>query len=157
MMEKLAVIGMILVKAVVTWVLVAVPLIFLAIWGVSLFLRATSRPTPTEVQALTSSQPDEKLIDYRVANSRNPDGLWIGGRVFLTNYRLMFETNVLNEAFTGHEAFVVPLAEIKAIRLRGAIATVIDVETSKGVGSFRGARSRKFAHDIEAAVAKLRP
>ncbi len=83
---------------------------------------------------------------------RMTGGLWVGGRVFLTTHRIVFEPNALNRAVTsGIGVIVLNLAEVTAIERRGIVAWIIDVKTASGTLSLRCGRAQVFVAAIQNA------
>ena len=90
---------------------------------------------------------------------RQMGGLWVGGRVTLTDDHVFFEPNGVNAmAHAGDTSHSAPLDRVAEVRHRfGILTRIIDVKLDNGsVFTFRCFGARKFARQISEAVAKKR-
>lgn len=167
----------------VVWILIAmVAIIFVVIAGLAAVLRANSAPTAEEVKALQSGFEGEQLVSYRVCNALLRDaelneigglaigdiggaalalikkmnrGHWVGGRVFLTSHRLIFEPNQLNRALqNGLALLTVNLAEIQNTHERSGMIANLNVRTRKFLLSMRVHDVAGFRKSLELALAR---
>ncbi len=87
-------------------------------------------------------------------------GLWVGGRVDLTDEALSFAANAMNRAAHqngGGLHWTVPLSAIRSLRFRKAFVThIIDIETAEAAYAIRCWGARDFANLIDSAVKAAR-
>jgi hypothetical protein len=87
-------------------------------------------------------------------------GLWVGGKVTLTEEELIFSPNALNRAVhVGVSSRTIPLADVvRATDRFGWFTRIIDVVLSDGsVFTFRCYGAKAFAEKIAAAAKDTRP
>jgi hypothetical protein len=87
-------------------------------------------------------------------------GLWVGGRVTLTEQELIFSPNVLNRAVhVGVSSRTIPLTNVvRATDRFGWFTRIIDVTLTDGsVFTFRCYGAEAFAEKITAAAKDTRP
>jgi len=86
-------------------------------------------------------------------------GLWVGGRVTLTESALQFAPNAINRGVTSGDLDVlIQLADITAVTVQpGVVTKIIAIESPARTLKIRCYGAEKFAGQIRAAIAGPRP
>ena len=84
-------------------------------------------------------------------------GIWVGGRTTLTNLRVIFEPNSLNNALQdGIGTVIIPLKDIVEVRTRwGVLTSIVELQTSDECFAIRCFGAKGFAATVEVAREKV--
>ncbi len=91
------------------------------------------------------------------AITRMSGGLWVGGRLFLTSHRVIFQPNALNRA--AHHSLsdiVFRLTDIQTVSVRsGFVGRLVDFQTAGGTLTIRRYRIKALIASVTAARAAV--
>lgn len=163
--------------------LLLVPIALMAV--VQVVFEANARPKGRDLTLLTASAPSERVLAYRVCGAcfqevqpsafvgalfdaadaqlepvlgvigQMTGGIWVGGRVILTNHRVVFLPNALNRLVQDNlPTIALALADVNEAKQRFGLATaIVDIRSPAFTLTVRGYRMRSFVAAIERARA----
>lgn len=102
-------------------------------------------PLPAGVAAAAGSRAGFELARHAFG------GTWVGGRVTLTNLRIIFEPNALNTFLqNGISAIALPLEALTGVQTRwGFLTSIVEIEAGKASLSIRCFGAKQFAQAVD--------